>query len=165
MTLSSQAPAAHIVLLNSGRGENACVGPASLVDFTLATQSVHGPQGFVPPGQMARRGCMGSPVDHSKQGRDQISPPSSCPGVNRPSSRTSGAISISHHLFMLPFVPPRRLGETTVRSPSSFDSRFNATRNTLISFRRLSNGSSSASIRIPWTKTTKHEDTSIIVTS
>jgi hypothetical protein len=59
----------------------------------------------------------------------------------------------------------RRLGETTVESPSAFDPLFHATRATTITFRSLPDGSSSASIRIPWTKTTKHEGATIILTS
>ena len=59
----------------------------------------------------------------------------------------------------------RRLGETTVKSNSSFDPLYNVTRSTAAAFRLLNNGSQSATIRIPWTKTTKHEGASIILTS
>ena len=59
----------------------------------------------------------------------------------------------------------RRLGETTVKSASSFDPLYHATRSTTAVFRSLNNGSQSATIRIPWTKTTKHEGATIILTS
>lgn len=66
---------------------------------------------------------------------------------------------------LVTFFGCRRLGETTVKSLSSFNSLRNATRNTSISFRTISDGRSSASIRIPWTKTTKQVGASIILTS
>lgn len=59
----------------------------------------------------------------------------------------------------------RRLGETTVKSPSAFNPLHHVTRTASITFRSLPNGSSSASIRIPWTKTTKHEGATVIITS
>jgi hypothetical protein len=59
----------------------------------------------------------------------------------------------------------RRLGETTVKSPSALNPLHHAMRNTPLSFRSLPDGSTSASIRIPWTKTTKHEGATIIITS
>jgi hypothetical protein len=57
------------------------------------------------------------------------------------------------------------LGETTVKSASSFDPLYHATRSTTAVFRSLNNGSRSATIRIPWTKTTKHDGATIILTS
>ena len=59
----------------------------------------------------------------------------------------------------------RRLGETTVKTLGNFSPLFHVTRTTIVSFRQLSNGSTSASIRIPWTKTTKYEGAVIILTS
>jgi hypothetical protein len=59
----------------------------------------------------------------------------------------------------------RRLGETTVKSQGEFCPLFHVTRSTSFSFRNLPNGSASASIRIPWTKTTKQEGGTIILTS
>lgn len=66
---------------------------------------------------------------------------------------------------LVTFFGCRRLGETTVKSRSSFDPRYNVLRGTAIAFKNLSNGSSSVGIRIPWTKTTKQEGASIILTS
>lgn len=63
------------------------------------------------------------------------------------------------------FFECRRLGETTVVSPQAFNPLYHATRETSISFRTLTGGTSSASIRIPWTKTTKQEGGTIILTS
>ena len=59
----------------------------------------------------------------------------------------------------------RRLGETTVKTRSSFDPLRNITRSTQIQFRSTVNGYTSVSVRIPWTKTTKQEGASIILTS
>jgi hypothetical protein len=59
----------------------------------------------------------------------------------------------------------RRLGETTVKSLSSFNPLLHATRAAPMTFHSLPDGSSSASIRIPWTKTTKQEGATIILTS
>ena len=58
-----------------------------------------------------------------------------------------------------------RLGETTVKNASAFSPVYHVTRATAPSFRSLTNGSTSASIRIPWTKTTKHDGALIIITS
>jgi hypothetical protein len=68
-------------------------------------------------------------------------------------------------IVLVTFFGCRRLGETTVKTLSSFSPTFNVTRTTLVSFRQLPNGSTSACIRIPWTKTTKHEGAIIVVTS
>ena len=57
------------------------------------------------------------------------------------------------------------LGETTVKNALAFNPLHHATRATAPSFRILANGCTSASIRIPWTKTTKHDGALIIVTS
>ena len=59
----------------------------------------------------------------------------------------------------------QRLGETTVKSLASFDPAFHVTCNTPVSKHQLSNGSSSMSLRIPCTKTTKQEGASITLTS
>jgi len=59
----------------------------------------------------------------------------------------------------------RRLGETTVKNATAFNPLHHVTRATTPTFRALTNGSSSASIRIPWTKTTKHDGALIIITS
>lgn len=59
----------------------------------------------------------------------------------------------------------RRLGETTVKSLGGFSPLFHVAHATLVSFRQLPNGSTSASVRITWTKTTKHEGAAIIFTS
>lgn len=58
----------------------------------------------------------------------------------------------------------RRLGETTVPSPSKFSPLHHVTRDTSIAFKTLSNGSS-ASFRIPWTKTTKSDGALVVLTS
>lgn len=57
-----------------------------------------------------------------------------------------------------------RLGEMTVSSPSKFSSILNVTRATAVQFKSLPSGSS-ASFRIPWTKTTKTDGALVVVTS
>jgi len=59
----------------------------------------------------------------------------------------------------------RRLGETTIKSHSTFNTAYHATRSSPIRFTTQSDGSSSATIRIPWTKTTREEGASIIITA
>ena len=59
----------------------------------------------------------------------------------------------------------RRLGETTVKTSGGFDTCFHATRSVPVSRRILPNGSISISFRVPWTKTTKEEGATIILTS
>jgi len=59
----------------------------------------------------------------------------------------------------------RRLGETTVKALANFNPALHVTHDAPVSFRQLPNGSTSASIHIPWTKTTKHEGATIIITS
>lgn len=66
---------------------------------------------------------------------------------------------------LVTFFGCRRLGETTVRSIRDFSPMFNAIRDTPITFRDVGNGCSSASISIPWTKTTKQKGGTIIITS
>jgi len=66
---------------------------------------------------------------------------------------------------LVTFFGCRRLGETTVKTSSSFNPLQNATRSSAIRFRTLRDNSSSASIHIPWTKTTKQEGASIIITA
>ena len=66
---------------------------------------------------------------------------------------------------LVTFFGCRRLGETTVNGLASFDPFYHATRTATVTFRDLPNGSSSASFRIPWTKTTKQEGATIIITS
>jgi len=59
----------------------------------------------------------------------------------------------------------RRLGEITIKNATTFNPLHHVTRATTPTFQALTNGSSSASIRIPWTKTTKHDGALIIITS
>ncbi len=66
---------------------------------------------------------------------------------------------------LVTFFGCRRLGETTVKSFASFDPLYHAARTALVTFRDLPNGSCSASFRIPWTKTTKQDGATIIITS
>ena len=66
---------------------------------------------------------------------------------------------------LVTFFGCRQLGETTVKSLASFDPLYHATRTALVTFQDLPNGSSSASFRIPWTKTTKQDGATIIITS
>jgi len=70
-------------------------------------------------------------------------------------------------LFPHPFLshPLWFTGETTVKSSHAFNPLHHATRATTITFQSLTNGSSSASIRIPWTKTTKQDGATIILTA
>ena len=57
------------------------------------------------------------------------------------------------------------LGKTAVKNATAFNPLYHVTRATAPTFRDLANGSSSASIHIPWTKTTKHDGALIIITS
>lgn len=66
---------------------------------------------------------------------------------------------------LVTFFGCRRLGETTVKSLTTFDPLYHVTRTAIVTFRDLPNGSSSASFRIPWTKTTKQDGATIIITS
>ncbi|KAF8805932.1 hypothetical protein BYT27DRAFT_7224662 [Phlegmacium glaucopus] len=59
----------------------------------------------------------------------------------------------------------RRLGETTILSVTSFDSRRHVLCSADITFKTLQDGSCSASFRIPWTKTTCEDGASVIVTA
>lgn len=59
----------------------------------------------------------------------------------------------------------RRLGETTVPSPNTCDPSSHCTRSTTIRFSLHSTGSSSASFHIPWTKTTRSEGATVVVTA
>ncbi|KAF9043257.1 hypothetical protein BJ165DRAFT_1545520 [Panaeolus papilionaceus] len=59
----------------------------------------------------------------------------------------------------------RCLGETTVKSASSFDPAFNVTSSTKHRFRAGEGCSLSISIWIPWTKTTKQDGAVIVLTS
>lgn len=60
----------------------------------------------------------------------------------------------------------RRLGETTIPSTKEFSTRLHATRTeSSIKKRTLTSGACSFSIRIPWTKTTREEGTTIIITA
>ncbi|PPQ74399.1 hypothetical protein CVT24_001069 [Panaeolus cyanescens] len=60
----------------------------------------------------------------------------------------------------------RRLGETTVPSPSSFNPAYNVVRSAKTNFRygRIP-GTSSIDIFIPWTKSTKQEGATVVLTS
>lgn len=59
----------------------------------------------------------------------------------------------------------RRLGETTVPTPSTCDPSTHCTRSDTIRFSLHSSGSSSASFHIPWTKTTHSEGATVVVTA
>jgi hypothetical protein len=58
----------------------------------------------------------------------------------------------------------RRLGETTLSASSAFNDKHHVLRSTHVTFRTLRDGTRSASFRIPWTKTTREEGASIILT-
>ena len=100
------------------------------------------------------------------------------------------AITLSNHFHaaiwavaLVTFFGCRRLGETTVSSVSSFDPSLHVLRSAeyaqvdhniisyllmilcSVSFNNFRDGSRSASFRIPWTKTTREEGASIIVTA
>jgi hypothetical protein len=45
------------------------------------------------------------------------------------------------------------------------DPLYHATHAAIVTFRELPNGTSSASFRVPWTKTTKQDGATIIITS
>ena len=84
--------------------------------------------------------------------------------------RTNLDITIPFHAAvwataLTSFFGCRRLGETTVKSFGGFSPLFHVAHATLVSFCQLPNGSTSASVRITWTKTTKHEGATIILTS
>ena len=66
---------------------------------------------------------------------------------------------------LITFFGCRRLGETTVSSPSSFDGRYHVLRSTIVAFNTLRDGSRSVTFCIPWTKTTCEEGTSVIATA
>lgn len=59
----------------------------------------------------------------------------------------------------------RRLGETTVPSQETFDPVFHASRDLDFKLSSLSSGASSISFHIPWTKTTRSEGFSLVLTS
>ena len=58
----------------------------------------------------------------------------------------------------------RRLGETTIPSKSKFDKKFHVTNSTSYSIHSLSDGNTSCTIRIPWTKTTREQGAEIVLT-
>lgn len=58
----------------------------------------------------------------------------------------------------------RRLGETTVTTISSFSSQYHVLRSANVTFTTLRDRSRSASFRIPWTKTTREDGASVILT-
>jgi hypothetical protein len=58
----------------------------------------------------------------------------------------------------------RRLGELTIKSRGSFDPMFHATRATSTVFRTNADGSSFVSIHLPWTKTTREEGGTLLLT-
>ena len=58
----------------------------------------------------------------------------------------------------------RRLGETTIPSKAKFDKKFHVTNSTSYSIHALSDGNTSCTIRIPWTKTTKEQGAEIVLT-
>ncbi|KAF8804089.1 hypothetical protein BYT27DRAFT_7225526 [Phlegmacium glaucopus] len=59
----------------------------------------------------------------------------------------------------------RRLGETTITTAAAFDERYHVLRSTNIEFRQQRDGSRSVSFRIPWTKTTKEQGATVILTA
>lgn len=65
---------------------------------------------------------------------------------------------------LVSFFGCRHLGETTVPSSSKFSPSFHVSRATPITFKVLQ-GTSSASFRIPWTKTTKSDGALVVITS
>lgn len=68
-------------------------------------------------------------------------------------------------LALCAFFGCRRLGELTVTTAAAFDETYNVLRSVIITFRKLRDGSSSASFHIPWTKTTKELGASVILTA
>jgi hypothetical protein len=58
----------------------------------------------------------------------------------------------------------RRLGETTVTTISSFSSQYHVLRSANVTFTTHRDHSRSASFRIPWTKTTREDGASVILT-
>lgn len=59
----------------------------------------------------------------------------------------------------------RRLGEMTVTTLSAFDKKYHVLRSTPISYPELRDGSRSANFRIPWTKTTRDDGATVILTA
>ena len=79
-------------------------------------------------------------------------------------------LSISFHaavwaVALVTFFGCHRLGEITVSSASSFDPSLHVLHSADVSFVTLRDGSRSASFRIPWTKTTREEGASVILTA
>jgi len=59
----------------------------------------------------------------------------------------------------------RRLGETTLKSATSFNPLYHVTRSSLVHFRSHRGGTTSADFHIPWTKTTKQVGASVVLTT
>ena len=59
----------------------------------------------------------------------------------------------------------RHLGELTIPSPSSFDSKMHVIRSTNVSFKMKGLSPSSVSFRIPWTKSTREKGAEVILTT
>lgn len=63
------------------------------------------------------------------------------------------------------FFSCRQLGETTIPSADSFDPSFHCPRSADIIFSSSPSGTTSVSFRIPWTKTTRAEGFSVVLTA
>jgi hypothetical protein len=79
-------------------------------------------------------------------------------------------LSISFHaavwaVALVSFFGCRRLGETTIPSINNRDPKYHALASTSVNFTTLSEGTQSASFRIPWTKTTHEEGAAVILTA
>ena len=74
-------------------------------------------------------------------------------------------VRLPHLRFLLSLTSYLRLGELTVPSPRAFNPSFHVTRSVEVVHRSNRDTSSSASFRIPWTKTTKEEGATIVLTA
>jgi len=63
------------------------------------------------------------------------------------------------------FFACRRLGEILVKADASFDPAYHVRKGTIISIRSVNSSSKSISFPIPWTKTTKEEGATVVITS
>lgn len=78
-------------------------------------------------------------------------------------------LAVPHHAAIwavatISFFGCRRLGETTITTISGFDPKYHVLRAATVSFRTLRDGTTSASFRIPWTKSSRDLGASVILT-
>ena len=79
-------------------------------------------------------------------------------------------LSISFHAAvwataLVSFFGCRRLGETTIPSSNALDPKLHVLASSPVHFSTTSNGTRSATFRIPWTKTTREEGAQVILTA